>query len=181
MVHDEASAELYNALSHGFHSLFEGHVLLEVLVENGVHEVGGVSVGSLAHTLEATKVVQVVHLGFFFDVVIATEEDVDLVRSTSKSFGHLGAHVLSSLFYSRLETSLHFHEVQVAHDVVSELVALGLLTGSSTDLRLVHLHDFIFVTLESKDGPVDVGISNDNAPVLSTNSKNRVHFELTKI
>lgn len=32
LVHDEASAEFYDAQSHSFHSLLEGHVLLEVVV-----------------------------------------------------------------------------------------------------------------------------------------------------
>ena len=32
LVHDEASAELFNALLHGCNSLIEGHVLLEVVV-----------------------------------------------------------------------------------------------------------------------------------------------------
>ena len=76
-----------------------------------------------------------------------------------------------------LKASPELHKLQVAHHQIGVLIALSLFTSGGKDLVLVKLHDFVLIILEVEDRAVHRGISTDDNPVPSTNSKHRVsHF-----
>lgn len=51
-----------------------------------------------------------------------------------------------------------------------------MLTCGSEHLELVELHDLVIIVLECEDGAIDGGVSADDHPVFSADSKNRVHI-----
>ena len=78
---------------------------------------------------------------------------------------------------TRLKASPELHERQVAHHQIGVLITLSLLTCAGKDLVRVELHDFVLIVLKLEDGASDRGISADDNPVPSANSKHRVtHF-----
>ena len=86
---------------------------------------------------------------------------------------------MSSGIDTRLEASPELHKLQVAHHQIGVLITLSLLTIGCKNLVLVELHDLVLIVLEVEDGSVDRGISTDDHPVPSANSKQRVssrHF-----
>ena len=90
LVDDVASLELLEALATGGEALLKGHVMLVVLVEDGVDEVASVAVGALCDLLECAQVVHPVELGLLLDLVVSAHKDVDIEGSARpERRGHL--------------------------------------------------------------------------------------------
>ena len=90
LVHDESSLELLDASFAGLDALFDGHISLVVLIENGVDKVAGVAMGTLGDLLECAKVVHPVELGLLLDLIVASHQNVHLEGSAgAKGRSHL--------------------------------------------------------------------------------------------
>ena len=177
LVNDVPSSELLDALAAGFESLLQGHILSVVLVEDGVDEVAGVAMGALGHLLESAQVVHPVELGGLLDLVVSAHKDVDLEGLLrSQGAGHLSAEVVGSGLDRGLKAGPNLLELQVSHHEVGEPVAVSLLTSRCQHLELVQLHDLVVIMLECEDRAIDSGVSADDHPVFSADSKYRVHY-----
>ena len=127
LLDDEPGAELMNALFHAHNALLEGHVLAEIVVEDGVHEVCSIPVSALLHLLESAEVVHPVELGFAGGVLEAANEAVHLVGPAAQCLGELTSHPLGGGLNRELDACAECLKLQVLLDVVCELVAVGLL------------------------------------------------------
>ena len=89
LVNNEARSQLSDALAHGHHAFLQGHALLEVVVEDGVHEVARIPVRTFCHLLQGTQVVHPVQLRLLLNRVKTTHQYIDLKGSArAKRRGH---------------------------------------------------------------------------------------------
>ena len=160
------------------HSVFKSHVSLEVVVQNRVNKVTCISLSSLVHLLKCAQVVHPVQLRTLLLQIEPSNQHIHVIWSFSQSSCELCPHVLGCGFDAQLKASSVFLELQIALDVVCELVAVILISSSADNLELVEVHNLILVVLKSKDTPVDSSVCHYDDPVLSCNTEYSVHVLL---
>ena len=89
LIDNESGTQLGDASSASCNSLLESHALLVVVVENTVHEVASIAVGTLCYLLKCSKIVHPIQLCLAVESIEASDQAVDLERSLAKSLSHL--------------------------------------------------------------------------------------------
>jgi len=84
-----------NALFHRSDALFKGHIMAEIVIENGVDKVCCIPVSSFGNLLKGSEIVHPVELCFSSAVLEPANEAVHLIGCTTKCISKLGPHVLS--------------------------------------------------------------------------------------
>ena len=128
LVDHESMLELLNAQLHCGNSFVEGHVLLELVIENRVNKVPSIPLSSLVHLLQSSKIVHPVELCSLLNQVVASHQDVYLVWSFPQSGSEFSSHVLCGSINTELEACSILLELEVSLDEVRELVSLLLLS-----------------------------------------------------
>ena len=168
------------ALFGAFDTLLQSHVLLEVVVHHRVDEVASISLSALVDLLQGAEVVHPKQLGTFVSMIIAAHDAVDLVRAFAQGLSELRSHILRRRFNRKLDACAEFLQLEVAHHIVGELVALALFARSAQDLVPRHLDDFVFIVLQTEDRAIDRLVCDDKRPVLACDSKNSVHVVINQ-
>ena len=94
LLDHESVIQFFNAFPGSSDTLIKSHIMLEVLVKDGINKVARISLSTLIHLLEGTEIVHPVQLGSLLFMVIATDEEVNLVWCASQGLGHLSSHPL---------------------------------------------------------------------------------------
>ena len=145
LVDYESCPELHNTSAHRCNTFFEGHILSKVVVQNWVNKVTSVPVSSFLHLLQSAEVVHPIKFCLFFDEIVATDQNVCLVRRFSQRDCHFRSDELCSRLDIRFVPRAVLKELEVAHDEVGKLVAVSLLSWAWHNLELVQLHNFVIV------------------------------------